>query len=177
MSKQHEFQHLARAYLEAASRLQEQRREGVAITHPERLLPIPTAHLICHGIELALKSNLLFAGVDGTRRLAGPEFGHDLLRLWKHPENASLQREILARAHECWIEAKESGRWPQQQNWDEDPRSLLERTLEELNDLHTRANDYALRYGSANGQMILPKTYLVRDVFARQLLEKWPVIS
>lgn len=90
------------AYLRAAGVLIEKRRNS------NQILSAPTSHLLGHGIELFLKSNLISCGEDPSNMYS---FGHDLSRLWNDDRSGELRSNVLLAAHCVWNAARQDPSW------------------------------------------------------------------
>ena len=120
----------------------------------------PTLHMAAHGIELLLKANLLYLGVD-ARKIRN-SFGHDLRALWLYDLNCKLRNEAEEIAANVWMSAHASRNYVD--SFDGDPKALLVEYLFALSDLHTSASNYALRYIS-DDSTLAPLPYLLVETF------------
>lgn len=125
------------------------------------LLKKPILHLLSHGIELLLKVPLLASGtgVEAVRL----KFGHNLRKLWACDANETLRLFVLQQAQLSWDAAAASGRWPRD-DFDNDPKMVLEDAISVLSRLHSAESEMALRYLIAKPEKA-PRPGFLIDVF------------
>jgi hypothetical protein len=142
----------AHKYLTAARLL----RESETWSTNSELLHTPTLHLLSHSIELLLKVTPLRRGgnYEDLRR----SHGHDIQKLWEHPDDLRLKKAVYERAVNVWFEAASSGKWPND-NFSDDPKRVIDKAIADLSALHGRQTDFALRY------VVQPGTTAPRPMF------------
>jgi hypothetical protein len=148
----------AHSYFCAARQL---RRSGLWKSNPT-LIQRPTLHLLCHGIELLLKANLVRGGLGTEEVRRG--FGHNLERLWDAQENACLKDALNHAAEKVWQRAMASGKW-RDDDFSDDPKLVLDKAIRDLSILHTDKSEYALRY-IIKQSMTAPRPMFPLEVFA-----------
>lgn len=149
------FQFLARAsgFLEAA-------RIVVEKAGNKAVLRAPVAHLIAHALEVLMKHVLVTAGddLDSIRR----DYGHSLTKLWDAPEMYNFRSLAYQYARVAWDSARESGQYLD--DFSDEPDAVLNKYILELNGLHSKESNYALRYVSGSETRV-PRPLFLLDTF------------
>lgn len=125
------------------------------------LLQTPTLHLLAQGVELLLKYPLLAGGMSAEK--VKDRFGHNLMKLWRHEANSTLRQLVLAEAVVAWVQARNSGMWPDD-DFDKLPADEVLTALETLAYLHSAKSGFALRY-TVEPDTRSPRPAFLIDVF------------
>lgn len=147
----------ARQYLTAAKHLCAEELDGKPIN-------LPRLHLLAHGIEILCKGAVLLSSEVSEADLRKKPYGHNLLELWRHPDNATLRTVAEKFACSEWGKASQDQRWKGKGSFDKNPVAELHDGIQFISPQHDRESDFILRYPTQRRMAALMPHFMV-DTF------------
>ena len=136
----------------------------------------PLLNLIAQGFELLFKAELAEAGISDARLRS--EFGHDLSKMWDSVQLAAVRHRSTFAGEKAFERALADPR-PEVDD-PPDRAAHFDFWLRRLSDLHSQAEDYALRYPGPNDGVAAPFMADMLDDLIERLGKRgraWPLFS